>query len=307
MEPGAAANVAAAAAATAAAAAAARSGQLRPPGSAQATQDRSQAFVSVVERGRHLPLRHVPPRHEQRRVAPAPLWPITPDGADVPHGICRRDAAQASCAAAAAAAQSSPGCRVVVCGPAQAMGTPQQSSRYRRCNSAPARVDSSRARVEFRRVSRGSIPAPASRVRRACPTTPERPVGWVLRPPSPRSSRLVSTSRARSSPRLPPGASRRRRKRRRSPRGAIVADRRFPDTHRRRGRGGERRHGHGRCQRERSKLEEILRHGRQEAGNEAFNDASEWDPNFSDELLLDGEAALSTPHRRRPRRRVPRR
>ena len=33
--------------------------------------------------------------------------------------------------------------------------------------------------------------------------------------------------------------------------------------------------------------------GARKRSNEAFNDPSEWDPNFSDELLLDGEAALT--------------
>ena len=44
--------------------------------------------------------------------------------------------------------------------------------------------------------------------------------------------------------------------------------------------------------------------GARKRSNEAFNDPSEWDPNFSDELLLDGEGGAQHAARARRRRRV---
>ena len=247
-------------------------------------------FRVLVERGRHVPLRHVPSRHEQRRAAPAPLWPIAADVADVPHGIRRRDAERGGrsgrgcgCAAPRAArwrhghgdapgiwctdaAASGPGWTAARRGwhSAGFPGLPSRCQLYGSAEHAPQRQGG--------RWDGSTAPQAGAAT------------GWFQHSGCP----AVHASRPGQATGGVPVVVHA---------GKFIADPGVPDTHRGGGWSGERRHGHGRCRRERSKLEEVLGDGRQEAEQRGFQRSER----VGSKLL---RRAVAGRGRRRPARRA---
>ena len=292
----AAANVAAAAAAQDAAAAAVGipvqgTYQNMPMGT---PADRSQAFVSSWSAGGTFPYGMSP--HAMNSAALHPLHfgqsPPTAQMSQVGFAAGMQNPAAAAAAAAAVQLPTLQGGGVP--GSPMAMGTPQglASQTQQRAGQGGQQPGAGGIPQGFQ----GFHPGASFQGPQSMPHNARVAGGWVLRPPSPRSSRLVSTSRARSSPRLPPA----------SCRGVPVvvhpgsrSQTRGFRIHTVEEDGAESDDMDTRCRREWSKLEEILRHGRQEAEQRGFQRSERVGSKLLRRAVVDGEAALSTPHRRR--------